>query len=714
MAISETYSELILEDVIREILDSGEALSVTEIQARYDARVADLDLSEPQFSPDDTKVEPLEYSSATKWNLATTKISQDLRVAYSELFKLTDGSTTNLDRWRTETAILESELKKLEARITDLTRNLRTAGTKYITDDFIDTSLIDLTETTAYVNLKDQTVLMELTDSNPTKISLNYIQPKDIQFLVLSKSALQATVTAPGTALINAFDDRSTFWQTRVITSAATKAVSCELKIKISSTAISLTKISIKLHSANANSSVQVTPLLSVDGINFLQVPADNITLSLTDKGNWTFLATDVTHIKFIMTKTGYDSVDNGSYVYEFGAEDISFYTESFSDDSKILVSQVMSVLDIDKQPVEFNAIELSACERLPVDTGINYFVAALPASDSTPTWNAIDHMDKIKGLHPKIIKFGDINNVTLTDIKVSYDPAGDPLFINPANDFTQVAVSGDTATESDATSGVTPRYHIVNSNDRILDHQLSLDNYNSLIPGSLEIFRNVGLQNTSLADYIDEVREVRQGWRYEDPYYITTIDVISSNGFTANFGDKAIILDNAEVKGKLTIPLGIHVVKIHKNSWINIPGELTTMADVMSNDPLFPFNHKHLIEGYGLDDTANPYSGVVTFAEIYMKQVSVADFISNVSKDDYTRFATDLDNGSTDVADASLVFMVKSDESQSDFLDELFEIRFDLKNQLYKYVKFKAELFTTDTSVSPNLDGYKLKLSRG
>ena len=94
------------------------------------------------------------------------------------------------------------------------------------------------------------------------------------------------------------------------------------------------------------------------------------------------------------------------------------------------------------------------------------------------------------------------------------------------------------------------------------------------------------------------------------------------------------------------------------------------------------------------------------------MTQVSIYDLCNNVQSDDYSKFAIDIDANIPAISKGpSTIFVVKSNENYSDFLDELFTVRFDFKNLLYKYIKFKAQLNTQDSGVTPNLDGYKLKI---
>jgi hypothetical protein len=222
----------------------------------------------------------------------------------------------------------------------------------------------------------------------------------------------------------------------------------------------------------------------------------------------------------------------------------------------------------------------------------------------------------------------------------------------------------------------------------------------------SVEIFRNVGTPNTTV-----KVNGVQAGWRFENPYYISIVEISNPNGLAANFGDKEIIVDSSIYSGNSIIPAGLHEIKIHKDNWFPV-GIFTTLDTLKSADKFFPFNQKLLIEGYPISDILNPYNGVSLYAGYYMKEVAITDFLFNISPDDYSKFAIDYDAANPVAGkDSNMVFVVKSNENSSDFLDEKFTIRFDVIDQLYKYFWLKAELSSLSAGETPILEEYSLRL---
>ena len=124
------------------------------------------------------------------------------------------------------------------------------------------------------------------------------------------------------------------------------------------------------------------------------------------------------------------------------------------------------------------------------------------------------------------------------------------------------------------------------------------------------------------------------------------------------------------------------------------------------------------LIEGYDYGTTyptnsPKIYTGVDIFAENIMTQVSIFDIINNIQADNYGAFAFDQDapDSHTGGNSPTKVFVLKIDETNPDFQNERFMIRFTLVNQRQKYLRLRADFTTEDTQITPALHSYKIKL---
>lgn len=724
MAVLDEQRNIFLQEAIWELLDEGTNPTVELVGERLAQKLEQSPLEEPIFDADSSLVTGHTSSSAEKENNTNTLILSDLLTLYRGMFLLTNDAMKSFDRWRSEMQRLESQLDSLDNRVTNLL--LITQDTEgyfnFVSDNFVDTEKIDLENSDVVVDLGRELVTVGPNNPGATRVFLNNLSDDDVSFTVLTQKNFQSVVEAPGSELVNAFDDTSRFWQSRVYM-LTPSPVAAELKVKLGDSPVKLSRITVKLHASNNTSSIQITPLLSTDNFNFTQLPTDNFSLSVLRTATFSFEETEATHIKFLMTKEGFDTVDGLSYVYEFGAEEISLFSEGFSGDTvAVLRSKPLSVLGNNGSIEEFNRATLEACELVPEDTSINYFVAATTTTTppSSDDWVAIDPLNRENPVNPIVINFADLisleagNSTVSSDwVKTSYDsdndPTTDPEFSNPAADFKLIDLSGTTLTTSSETA-TGMRYMLPTSFDRILDHQIKttvpLDERN------FTVLRNLGLKGNKLT-----VRGIQSGWGFQEPYYSTIVEIKNKDGFDINFGDRSVIIDGVVTKGQVHLLQGFHSVQTHKDNWVDVTNSLTTLTALKAADPLYPFNHKLLIEGYlyGLGWTEERvYQGVDLFTEFRMRQIGPFDLLRSLPNNDYAKFALDLDV--QDGARApSRVIIVKTDSSSPDFQNERFVLRFkaDTGTLLFKYIWLRADFVTNNPSVAPALDNYLIKLGK-
>lgn len=726
MAIAETYNEVILEQVLLQILREGIDPTVDEIERRFSAFLAANDTSKPLLRVDIKThlTAAQENSSVLKHNETDRLLLQDLSVLYKESFKLGTKVLEQADRWKAEVSALEARLKTLEEELVSellVSRDIE-GYFGYVQDLFQDASLVDPVST-VLLDVGQGTVSIPPVIDVPgesTRIFLQNITDSDVQFTVLSRRFLQATTHAPGTTVRGAFSDQDSAWSSRVYLTNNTQPVSVELKIRLDPTIeYEATKLNITLLTSGGGGSTQVTPFHSLDGINYSQFATPDPTKSILDTGTFVFPKTTLRFLKIIFTKTAQDLADNGLYVYEFGARDISLYKEGFSTTTVArLISRPLSLPleETTGQTVQpFNRVTCEVCERIPEATGLSYFVAV--SNDSSfssvgASWQPIDPRGRINPPNPIVLNLGDLTTTNPISARISYDTtvgvsAADR---NPARTFTLIQPGLVSATITASNRG---RYVLLNPSDRILNTQLHPDLPANL--DTLQLWRNVGDRASNLL-----VRETgpgigRNGWGFEEPYYKTTVLVSNPNGMDINLGPREMVIDSTSETETVRLVLGTHQIKVHKDNWFHIDARPdATLATLIAADPLYPYNHKLLIEGYVLTPTSpeNPYEGVDRYAEALMSRVGIMDLVHNVPIDDYSKYAIDFDTGDTASArPSSRVFVLKVNENIADFMNETFLVSFSLINQLFRYIRFRADFRTDNASLSPNLDSWRLRL---
>jgi hypothetical protein len=730
MAIRDTYAELIVEQIIKDLLRQGVSPSTTEINNQFITFTDEHDIAQPLFVSKDYHVAIDEISSVTKYNNCNNDIQRDLRVIYKHILKISDTAIMNFQRWRTEAQLLEGQLDALEERIASLL--LLSSDTEgffnFIQDNFVDTNRVDLANTTAYVNVQKHLVSIGTSQKGVTRLDLSILKENHVEFTVLSRNNLVATILADQSKRVYAVTDLNNYWQERVYTNRP-GPVSAELKINFLSPQ-KISRLDIDLHMSNQNSTVQITPMYSLDNYTWQQLPVENVTRSVLDTTTFQFTPVQAQWVKLVMTKAGFDSVHNELYMYEFGVDELSFYNEGFATASagSILVSTPLFVADTNGNPEEFSRIVLEVCESIPTNTAIDYYVSAFNDPEtalSNLNFTAIDPITRPQSSRPTVLDFGDLDMITVSGITVSYAPGEANIDrVNPGPTFDLIYdVSAGAAVDATITPTTFPRYAFGNSNDRILGHEIA--STIQVAKGSLEIWRNTTAAGTQRV-----VRGQAAGWGFEDPYYRTTVYVANASGFEVDVGGKAIIVDGTAKTGKVSFSYGRHSIMVHKDNWRTATSALSTpdLADLRGSDSLYPYNHRYLVEGYNYptewpSTDEKRYRGFDIIAEYFLQEVSVFDMLHNLTANDYSKFALDLDVPAFTLPDdptlleiakanAATVFSVKVDESNPDFMNEQFMIRFKSANALFKYLRFKAILKTTDTTRTPYLDSYRIKIS--
>lgn len=746
MSIDQTYKDYLSRQHIMSKLRQGSFdadILYDELTELFEAR----DYSTPVVSDGLDTISRLDHSSASTLKNTFDVIQQDLQVLFAEMLKLGQATAEDVERWKIETDWLDRRLIDLQDRVENLLLLSQETDGGYhsiLADNFDNLFYIDQDITTASIDIAQTSVQIAEDASITKRVFLDNVSPtRDIKFHIYNNQNFLGRQDASGTNISDPFRQDTRAWWTTVYTNAP-KPVACELTIKLGDIAFDLTKISINIHAAIAGSDLHITPLLSTDGETFTQLPIAYPLVSSKDKANFIFPKTSARFLKLLLVKDGPDDVGTGSqFIYHFGFKQISLFQETFGDASEsttpfILISKPRYAIGADQLARDFKKCTLEACEDVPENTEIKYFIAASNDSqvplDETLRWIPIDPINRETTESPQVLTLGDFDEFIYgddEDLVISYDVDG-TTYKNPNDAFDLASLLGDDIITEEIVA-TEQRYELTGANNALLSLQLKEADTGSgtgvgfeLDLDNLLIFRNIGEQGIDYNLETSHVRDCLRGWKFIDPWYETTIQVTNPNGMTIDVGKERILIDGKAYINKVGPSIltgrgdsqnGVHVVRVHKDNWVNVVLGADSVPDLKRLDPLYPFNHKLLIEGYGygsnIQEHDKLYRGADIFAESLMKQVSVFDFYQNVSAINYRIFALDKDAPNTHTGNnlPTRVFLVKFDNGTTDFLNERFLLKLTKYNTLYKYLRLKAELRTEDDSVTPVLMGYKIKI---
>ena len=549
---------------------------------------------------------------------------------------------------------------------------------------------------------------------------MNQLQEKNISFTVLTRDDISSSTLAAGAGLKNAFVDSTKFWQHQVRTSRGDKPISAELKVSFGK-AVQVSGITMSLHSANNSSSVTIVAQYSIDGHNWFNLPTENYTQSIDNYGAFHFKKTYMKWAKFIMTKFGPDDVDNGLYVYEFGANMIKFLRTTFAMSTSsaaagIYQSEYMSSYDDDDNRRTFDKVSLRTCQETPgpivikgqqiiPDTSIAYEVKASNGTDETD-WFKVDPADTVSPSAPLVVEFGKLENLS-----------------GASSDGT-VALSGLRKTRADSVAYFKQYSDVLEADKLILlrrnyvdeAYKFTADEWQKIPLHRLAFYRNYGVYSDWYGQENETmIRGAPKGWQKDEDvegYVRTTIWV--KNDVIMDFGGNVAFLDNKQISGRVTIKEGHHLFRTHTRNWVRVPWLDTSTLDhwasedaIRDADPLYPYNHRKLIEGVYYPPTFDGqriYNGVDLYYERVCQRVSIFDLTYNTQDDDYSKFATD-------TLDGDIVFLVRYDPNNAYYEYEHYKMQLFTADDPYDRIKLRASLHTQSPLRTPVLSAWRIKL---
>lgn len=668
MDIADRYREYLANLIIKEYLLSQTIPSIENIES--DLAVIEewfTDMSQPMAYFLALQVDEREESSASLFNQMQETFFSDLSVLYQQVVAQLQDSSLFLNRNLAEIQMLKAKLKNLEDRVEELLlRNKDTEGYyQFFADTFNSLQYVDTINTTAAVDLRAGIVTMKEGVSETRKFNLNFTNYKDLSFQVLTRFGIEGSANVADQSAVDAFKDGENSWRQEVVSSAPV-TMTIELRIDLKEVK-EVSKIDYESFNDQSFGIMTVQIQYSNDNYNWFDFPGDFPTQNIYHKGVYTGTATDMRYIRFILTKTSYDRVDEGRYVYYFGAKHIDVFGVEYDADGSVLQSKQIYPEEKSGQDAYINRISIEACEDVPSGTDILY--------------------------------------------DVSFDDGNEWVPISPVNrsnpKFPQVASLNKIQLEMSSVVGLTAVDGVVDIHNIALDYDAS-----TLDEVSTTVWRNVGAQGDT-----DTVREYQKGWSFDDEYYSCYIWVDNFYGLEIDLGDTTAELDGASITGLVTIPHGRHFFRTRQTNWRSL-GVLTsitaeTKAGVITDtvqgaitDPLYPYNHKYLIEGIPYDTAVTiwdnqVYFGVDVFAGKRPTLVSSFDLLTNAKEDDYDRFAKKGDQ-----------VIVKYDPGATDVNNEEFIVQSftSSASDLPTNVILRATLTSEIGSITPVLYDYKVK----
>ena len=393
------------------------------------------------------------------------------------------------------------------------------------------------------------------------------------------------------------------------------------------------------------------------------------------------------------MTKQGDDGFFGNSYVYNFGLKSLLFLGKEYNkvnlNDKSIVCSKIIEP----KKLKQITALNLKVCDSIPPHTQIKYELCPLTEEEIVDIKSGII---KNSDLRFYLADIQDRDSFTLDMLKLVSQPVLEGIQIDNSLSYKDRRDS-----------------------DFLLNQDL-----NGTSKSDTVVLRNPG--SNALFESIGKAKKIRNniiGWSASDLYYSTYVLIENPNGEIIDLGDTEMMLNGKTYSGKLRLPPGLNQITSLKTYWHSVDLSTLPFNSEVKVDPLYPYNHKYLIEGIGsilygqstatlidskpLIDIIDPLNVYRTKRKIWqyrLKELSFEQFESE-QKSTLDVFSYKVDNTNQER------IVVKSDMENGLLSAESFSIITKIQgSNPIKGLIFKATLSTEDLKSTPVLTEYLLK----
>lgn len=411
---------------------------------------------------------------------------------------------------------------------------------------------------------------------------------------------------------------------------------------------------------------------------NYISSHNDTLHFYTFDENQWSLIEAidspnDVTNFivnktiskfKILITRNSYDYEDNG-FISLFKIDSIKCFTHSTLGTSELYMGPY-TLKDSMGENAIFNFIQLDVCEVNREHSYIEYYI-----SSDNSNWIPVL---PVKNKSGNSIIFFNSNN---SDIHEK---------INSNLNYDQIDYSNLAELE-------------LTTEQAVLNFKLPIAYKDLLSPNAFTIKRNITSSSS--------VFGVSSGWSLDyqtnESLYKTTIENLSDGDIILDIGNSSAYVDGVLISNILTITPGIHEFATSQSNWFDIEGVYETEKDLISNDPLYPFNHKFLIEGYA-------YPSTFTGNKVYVGLNSnYGTLLQKVDKDELES-SSSLNYYSLYTDENYIYIIVNTLKGFSDWINELYEIKYYIPDNTNSEIYLKAIFYSHDLKNTSLLKNFTIK----
>lgn len=382
-----------------------------------------------------------------------------------------------------------------------------------------------------------------------------------------------------------------------------------------------------------------------------------------------------VRKVQLTFSKDAADSTSpqKNNYMYVFSLDSIKMYADGFKPSRRsTLICGPYDVIDDTGNPVYFTKATMSACTAEPDNTSVSFYL-----SQDGENWVGVSH----DGDSGNFVSFGDSTP-------------------DQSLDFVD-----DSSTSGVLVEAVEGMEDIDFQTEAVLNTFVLADWVDYVPLSSFVVKRNVPI------DQYPEVFDVAAGWVFDEStqQYSTTLYIDDPDGRYLDLGDTSAYINGSLTSGLVYLPQGYTVFATTDSNWVEVTSGLTSVDALERADPLYPYNHRYLVEGYAYPDSFSGeeiYQGADEHFGRLMVYRSPEEFAYAEPGDAlYYQMFTIED------ADGNWYIKVKVDKTDASWLDEQYSASWTVQSSETNQLYVRALLSTSDEGQTPRIDSFKVRV---
>jgi len=467
-------------------------------------------------------------------------------------------------------------------------------------------------------------------------------------------------------------EDDGTLWEHLVYTKQRSGRVSVSVEIDLQTSAY-IGDVRFTGGNVAVNQYTTATLLYSLDGQTFTALEPAEVALT-GDEYQFNIGLDGIQKVRLMLSKNVSDNVTTtaNQYVYIFNLDSLRVFTDAYTAGA---VSEVRAgpyeIVDELGDPVYFTKATCTACIGVDDDSSVNFFL-----SKDNVFWLPVD------------VTGGGLNYASFASgaKEGSFDVVDSAL------------IEGALVEE------------VAGLEDMDLTYEAAM---NIFVPeafvGDLSLRNIVIKRNIVSLTQTDNIYEAPPGWYLDKStrQYTTTIYTDAAEGRLLDLGPTGAYINGNLVAGEVLLRQGYTVFATNDTNWYTIADDLTTLGALKRADPLYPYNHKYMIEGYA-------YSGAYTGERIYNGvNEYFGRLLTYVAPEQFNTgdFDTDLGIYTVDNPSGNMYFRVKVDRTDASWENEEFDVDWLVHSDTSNLIYVKAILSASDNAQTPVIENFKVRV---